>query len=155
MQFGRECREGQVFVNIDNIVRMRGIDSLRRLRIGGFRGRILGICALCVFCLFCRFCAFGSGEANPVLLGELEECADGYACAVGVEAAVVLSVAFLRGIAAVETADSVVGGASAFAEGIGEGESEGSPVGVAGGDVGARRFNTLCDEFDVIFWFRM
>ena len=73
----------------------------------------------------------------------------------GVEAAVVLPVAFLWGVAAVETADAVVGGASAFAEGIGEGESEVSPVGVAGGDVCARRFNALCDEFDVIFWFRM
>ena len=31
-QLWRECREREVFVNIDNIVRMRSIDSLRRLR---------------------------------------------------------------------------------------------------------------------------
>ncbi len=73
----------------------------------------------------------------------------------GVEAAVVLPVAFLRGVAVVETADAVVGGASAFAEGIGEGESEVTPVGVACGDVCVRRFNTLGDEFDVVFGFGM
>ena len=31
-QLWRECREREVIVNIDNIVRMRSIDSLRRLR---------------------------------------------------------------------------------------------------------------------------
>ncbi len=90
-----------------------------------------------------------------MFLCELKECAGGYACAVGVEAAVVLPVAFLRSVAIVETTDPVVDGASAFTEGIGEGESEVSPVGVACGDVCARRFNAPCDEFDVIFWFRM
>ena len=88
-----------------------------------------------------------------MLLGELEERADGYACAVGVEAAVVLLVAFLRSIAAVETADPVVYGTPALAKGIGEGESEVSPVGVADGYVGVRCFYALCDEFDVIFGF--
>ena len=73
----------------------------------------------------------------------------------GVEAAVVLPVAFLRGVTAVEAADAVVGGASAFAEAISEGESEVSPVGVARGDVRARRFNAPGDEFDVVFWFWM
>mgnify|MGYP004620753813 CR=1 FL=1 len=73
-----------------------------------------------------------------MLFGELEECADGYACAVGVEAAVILPVTLIRGVAAVEAADSVVDGASAFTDGIGEGESEVSPVGIDCGDVCAR-----------------
>lgn len=70
-----------------------------------------------------------------MLLGKLEERADGNACAVGVETAVILPVAFLRSVAAVETADAVVDGASALSEGVRKGESEVSPVGVAGGDV--------------------
>ena len=73
----------------------------------------------------------------------------------GVEAAVILPVAFLQGVTAVEEADAVVDGASAFAEGIGEGESEVSPVGVACGDVSVRRFYSLCDEFNVVFWLWM
>ena len=70
-----------------------------------------------------------------MLLGELEERADGDARAVGVEAAVILLVAFLRCVSAVETADAVVDGASALSEGIHKGESEVSPVGIARGDV--------------------
>lgn len=66
---------------------------------------------------------------------ELEERADGDACAVGVEAAIILPVAFLRCVAAVETADAVVDGASALSDGIHKGKSEVSPVGVARGDV--------------------
>lgn len=68
---------------------------------------------------------------------ELEERADGDACAVGVEAAVILPVAFLRRVAAVETADAVVDGASTLSDGVCKGEAEVPPVGVAGGDVGA------------------
>ncbi len=86
-----------------------------------------------------------------MLLGELEERADGDARAVGVEAAVILLVAFLRSVAAVETADPVVDGASVFAEGIGEGESEVTPVGVTSCDVGVRCLYALCDEFNAVF----
>ena len=90
-----------------------------------------------------------------MFLGELEERADGYACAVGVEAAVVLPVAVFLYVATVEMADSVVDGASVFAESIGEGESEVTPVGVARCDVGVRCLYALRNEFDVIFGFRM
>lgn len=51
------------------------------------------------FCRFCRFRAFGGGKADAVVFCELEERADGDARAVGVEAAVILLVAFLRSVA--------------------------------------------------------
>ncbi len=49
-----------------------------------------------------------------------------------------------------EAADSVIDAAAALAECFCKGEAEVAPVGVAGGDVGGGRFDSLRDGFDVI-----
>ena len=81
------------------------------------------------------------GDADAGFFGFLEEGLDGDSGAVGTEATVVLFVTFGCGVVWVEAADSVVVISSVFAESIGEGEAEVSPVVVSGCDVGVGGFD--------------
>ena len=80
-----------------------------------------------------------------MVLGQLEEGLDGDAVTVGVEAGGVLFVAVGLIVILVETAEAVVVGAAVLPQGIGKGEAEVSPGGVAGGDVFAGFLDTAGD----------
>ena len=69
--------------------------------------------------------------------------------AVGVEAGSVLFVAIGLVVVRVEAAEAVVVGAAVLAQGIGKGEAEVSPGGVAGGNVFAGFLDTAGDGFNV------
>ena len=84
-----------------------------------------------------------------MVLGQLEEGLDGDAVTVSVEAGGVLFVAVGLVVVLIEAAETVVVGAAVFAQGIGKGEAEVSPRGVAGGDVFASFLNTAGDGLNV------
>ena len=84
-----------------------------------------------------------------MVFGQLEEGLDSDAVAVGVKAGGVLFVAFGRVVVLIEAAEAVVVGAAVLAHGIGKGEAEVSPRGVASGDVFADFLDAAGDGFDV------
>ena len=89
-------------------------------------------------------------EAYTCFLGFLEEGFDGYACAVGAEATVVLFVSFGRIVVRVEAANAMEIVSPSFSKFFGEGESKVTPVVVAGSDICACGFYALGYGFNVV-----